>query len=125
MFARAVGYSDRIFYDEAYAQSKGYRNIPAPPGFLGHAVIVPGQPRPLRARFRRNTPLKRILDGGTDIEYFDTICAGDILTVTGKLMDVQERQGNIGLMLITVTELTYRNHQGQVVATLRGTDILY
>ncbi len=29
MFARAVGYTDPLFYDEAFAQSKGYRSLPA------------------------------------------------------------------------------------------------
>ena len=36
MFARAVGYTDPIYFDEEYARSKGYRGIPAPVGFLGH-----------------------------------------------------------------------------------------
>src|SRR5581483_278143 len=31
MFARAVGYTDPLFYDEAFAKSKGYRSLPAPP----------------------------------------------------------------------------------------------
>ncbi len=37
MFARAAGYTDPLFFDEEYARSKGYRGIPAPVGFLGHA----------------------------------------------------------------------------------------
>ena len=89
MFARAVGYSDPVFYDEAAARSAGYRSIPAPPGFLGHPVIVPGQPNPLAtAYFRFDTPLKRRLNGGTDIEYLGDVCAGDVLTATAKLVDI-------------------------------------
>jgi len=126
MFARALGYGDPIFYDEAYAQSKGYRSILAPFGFLGHAVSMPGQPDPMMsAYFRFETPLRRRLNGGTAIEYFDTICAGDILTATSKLVDIRERQGNVGLMLITVTEFTFRNQQGKVAAIFRGTGISY
>ncbi len=126
MFARALGYKDPIFYDEAHAQSKGYRSIPAPFGFLGHPVTMPGQPDPMMtAYFRFDTPLRRHLNGGTDIQYFDTICAGDVLTATSKLVDIRERQANIGLMLITVTEFTFRNQEGQVVAIFRGTGISY
>lgn len=125
-FARAVGYSDPVFYDEEVARSRGYRSIPAPPGFLGHPVILPGQPNPLaNAYFRADIPLKRVLNGGTDIEYSDDVCAGDVLTATAKLVDISERQGRLGPMLITVTEVTYRNPEGKVVAIMRGTGIQY
>ena len=41
MFARAVGHTDLIYYDEEYAKSKGYRSIVAPPGFLGTRTFKP------------------------------------------------------------------------------------
>ena len=126
MFARAVGYSDPVYYDEAAARSAGYRSIPAPPGFLGHPVIVPGQPNPLAAAYSPfDTPLKRRLNGGTDIEYLADVCAGDVLTATAKLVDVSERQASIGLMLITVTEFTYRDQADKIVAKVRATGISY
>lgn len=125
-FARAVGYTDPIFYDEEHARSKGYRSVVAPPGFLGHPLIIPGEANPLAsAYFRFQTPFKRVLNGGTDIEYFDTVCAGDVLTATSKLADISERQGSLGPMLIMVTEFTYRNQEGKVVAKMRGTGIQY
>jgi hypothetical protein len=125
MFARAVGYTDPLYYDEEYARSKGYRSIPAPIGFIGHPVYNPNAPQRLGGYFRTDTPFKRILNGGTDIEYFDTVCAGDLLTATSKLADISERQSRLGPMLITVTEFTYRNQDGKVVATMRGTGIQY
>lgn len=127
LFARAVGYTDPIYYDEGYARSKGYRSIPAPFAFLGHPAYDPNAPRSARggAYFRFQTPLKRILNGGTDLEYFDAVCAGDVLAATSRLVEISERQGRLGPMLITVTEFTYRNQDGQVVARMRGTGILY
>ena len=125
MFARAVGYTDPIYFDEEHARSSGYRSIPAPVGFLGHHVYNPNAPQHLGGYFRTDTPFKRILNGGTDIEYFDTICAGDVLTATSKLVDLSEREGRMGPMLITVTETTYRNRDGKVVAKSRGTGIQY
>ncbi len=125
MFARAVGYTDPIYFDEQYAKSKGYRSIPAPVGFLGHPIYDPNRPQRLGGYFRTDTPFKRILNGGTDIEYFDTVCAGDVLTATSKLADLSEREGRLGPMLVTVTESTYRNHDGKVVARARGTGIQY
>ena len=70
-------------------------------------------------------PLKRILNGGTEIEYFGDICAGDVLTARSKIADFQERKGSIGTMLITVTETTYTNQDGKLVASMRGTGIQY
>ena len=125
MFARAVGYTDPIYFDEQYAKSKGYRSIPAPVGFLGHPTYDPNRPQRLGGYFRTDTPFKRILNGGTDIEYFDTVCAGDVLTATSKLADLSEREGRLGPMLVTVTESTYRNQDGKVVARARGTGIQY
>jgi hydroxyacyl-ACP dehydratase HTD2-like protein with hotdog domain len=127
MFARAVGYTDPIFYDEDFARSKGYRSLPAPPHYLGTPVFNPATSDATfggGARRRFNTPFKRGLNGGTDIEYFDTIVAGDVLTATSKISDIVQRQGSIGTMLITTTETTYRR-DGKVVAIMRGTGISY
>ena len=125
MFARAVGYTDPLFFDEEHARSKGYRGIRAPVGFLGHPLYDPNRPQHLGGYFRADSPFKRVLNGGTDIEYFGTVCAGDTLTATGKLIDLSEREGRLGPMLVTVTETTYRNAQGKVVAVARGTGIQY
>ena len=125
MFARAVGYTDPLFFDEEYARSKGYRSTPAPVGFLGHPVYNPSAPQRLGGYFRTDSPFKRILNGGTDIEYLETVCAGDLLSATSKLVDLSEREGRLGPMLITVTETTYRNQAGKAVAVVRGTGIQY
>ena len=42
MFARAVGHSDPIFYDEEAAKAAGYRSVVAPPGFLGTPIFNAG-----------------------------------------------------------------------------------
>jgi hypothetical protein len=125
MFARAVGYTDPLYYDEDYAKSKGYASIPVPFAFLGHAVYNPNAPQRLGGAFRFQTPFKRILNGGTEVEHFHTVCAGDVLTATSKLVDIRERGGRMGPMLITVTEFTFRDQDGRVVAKMRGTGIQY
>jgi len=125
MFARAVGYTDPVFFDEDHARAQGHRSILAPFGFLGHPVYDPNKPQRLGGYFRTDSRFKRILNGGTDVEYFDTVCAGDPLTATPKLVDLSERQGRLGPMLITTTETTYRNQDGKVVAVMRGTGIQY
>ena len=125
-FARAVGYTDPIFYDEAAAKARGYRGIVAPAGFLGHPIIIPGKsaPRgPEALGFQTN--LKRVLNGGTDYEYFDDVCSGDILTGTMKISDISEREGRMGTMLIVSTETAYKDQSGKVVCIMRGGLIRY
>lgn len=124
-FARAVGYSDPVYYDEEYAKSQGFRGIVAPVGFLGHPVYNPAKPARGPEITGLNIPLKRILNGGTDVEYFDTICSGDVLTATMKISDIQEREGRMGPMLIVSTENTFKNRDGETVAIMRGTVIRY
>lgn len=131
MFARAVGHKDPIFYDEAAAKARGYRSIVAPPGFLGTPIFNPGAsagvPGEMGGR-RFSVPYKRVLNGGTEYEYFpenDVICAGDTITARSKIAGFEETTGSLGPMLITRRETTYTNQHGKVVAKMYGTVIQY
>lgn len=134
MFARSVGHTDPIFYDEAAATARGYRGIVAPPGFLGTPIFRPGSgigaPGETGGR-GFSVPYKRVLNGGTDYEYFpdapegDAICAGDTITARSNVTGFEETTGSLGPMLITRRETTYTNQHGKVVAKMYGTMIQY
>ena len=131
MFARSVGHTDAIFYDEAAARARGYRSIVAPPGFLGTPIFRPGSgggvPGEMGGR-GFSVPYKRVLNGGTDYEYVpenDTICAGDTITATTMITGFEETEGSLGPMLITRRETTYTNQHGKLVAKMYGTLIQY
>jgi hypothetical protein len=127
MFARAVGHVDMIYYDEDYAKSKGYRSIVAPPGFMGTPIFKPRAPQGEAETGGRwfAGPYKRVLNGGTEYEYFGDICAGDVLTSRTKITSFNERTGSIGPMLVTTRETAYTNQDGKVVAKMYGTVIQY
>lgn len=132
MFARSVGHTDPVYYDEAEAKKAGYRSLPCPPGYLGTPVFDPrtsdstfGGRRGRGPGPQPSRPLKRILNGGTDIEYFEDICAGDVLTATNHIAALEERKGSIGDMLITTTKTEYTNQDGKLVAIVTGTGIRY
>jgi len=126
LFARAVGHVDPVFYDRETARSRGYRDVLAPPGFLGTPAYLPGAPVMHReAGERLGVPYKRVLNGGTSCEYVEPVCAGDVLTSTSRICDFQEREGSIGPMLIVHRETTYRRPDGATVARVRGTVIHY
>jgi hydroxyacyl-ACP dehydratase HTD2-like protein with hotdog domain len=131
-FARAVGYTDLVFYDEAYAKSKGHRSIICPPGFLGHAVHTPLNPSDIIGNSVRRPPtlpgleIRRIVNGGTEFEYYgEDICAGDVLKSITRVADIQEKTGTLGKMLFLSTETHLYNADGKLVATERDTGIIY
>ncbi|MYB22092.1 MAG: MaoC family dehydratase [Chloroflexi bacterium] len=132
MFARSVGYVDPAFYDEAVARERGFRSLPAPPGYLGTPIYNPAESDPTFGGRRGGggfrSPYPLVLNGGTDIEYTgEQICAGDTLTSATALASLNERwSGALGVpMLIQVSETTYTNQNGKVVAISRGTGISY
>ena len=129
MFARSVGHVDAVYYDEAAAKAAGYRSLPCPPGYLGTPVFragtAEGGPPMQGGGAQPSRPLRRVLNGGTDIEYMDDICAGDVLTAKSHLSELEERTGSIGDMLISTNKTVYTNQTGKVVAIMTGTGIRY
>ena len=132
LFARAVGHTDPVFYDRDVARSRGYRDILAPPGFLGSPVYRPGMDDRHSEYATAHgvgvglrVPYKRVLNGGTACQYEEPVCAGDVLTSRSRICDFQEREGSIGPMLIVYRETIYRRPDGAVVARVRGNAIHY
>jgi hypothetical protein len=72
-----------------------------------------------------NCPLTRGLNGGNELEYLQPIRLGDTITVTGGVIDMREREGKMGKMLIILSEVSYTNQRGEVAAKCRNTQIRY
>ena len=128
MFARAVGHTDQIYYDEEYAKSKGHRSIVAPPAFFGTSIYNPlhGGGAGGANMTLPNGRVLRGLDGGREFEYTGVeICAGDVLTAVSKTVDLSERKSSLGMMMITRRQTTYTNQNGEVVARAYGTSLQY
>ena len=127
MFARAVGHTDMIFYDEEYARSKGHRSLVAPPGYFGTPIYSPtggGFTGP-GGRSSSGRPL-RALNGGTEYEYTGIeVCAGDTITSVSKTVSLDERRSSLGLMLISRRETVYTNQNGEVVCRSYNTGLTY
>ena len=59
---------------------------------------------------------KRKLFGGYQVEYFQEIRPGDVLTRQRKILDIYERSGGSGSSVFVVIEATYTNQRGEKVA---------
>ena len=117
-FAEAIGDENPVFNDEAAARESRYGGLIAPPTFLrsvtSSRVVLPF-----------DFPFERRLDGGSEWEYFVPIRPGDRITAVARIEDINEREGRLGVMIITSTKTTYQNQFDQVVATQTGTSIAY
>lgn len=133
MFARGVGYTDPVFYDVEAARKAGYRSLPAPPTYLGTAVFLPGRCSDTFSGPTEGIPtvshgLKGLLDGGTETEYLDTICAGDTLVAVQRLEDMKVANAPAlgGKMLLLTVVTTYSDKStGKVVAKQTSQVIYY
>jgi hypothetical protein len=122
MYARAVGYTDAIFWDEAAAKAAGHRGLVAPPGFFGfripngpedytgsgNSIVAPTAGGHTLAGL--NAGQRFVLTPGV------TICAGDVLTSTSKLVSIRQTTTSRGPAIITEHERTYTNQLGEIVA---------
>ncbi len=130
-FARGVGYTDPVYFDEEAAKKAGYKSLPAPPSYLGTPVFIPGRSSDTFSGPTVDMPnvdhgLKGILDGGTETEYFETICAGDMLSAVVKLTNLEVRSSKaIGKMLIATSETSYTNQATGKLAAKQRSQVIY
>ncbi|GFG50498.1 hypothetical protein CQY20_23665 [Mycolicibacterium agri] len=123
-WARAVGYVDPVFYDESVARARGYPGLPAPPGYLGVPRFRPGEPEPGPPIRGLHPDLQRSVNGGTEVEYRAMVFADDELVASPVIVDVKEREGSLGQMLIFTRKVRF-SRQSELVATLTATVINY
>ena len=117
-FAEAIGDENPVYNDEIAARDSRYGGLIAPPTFLRSAVSA-------RPELPFDVPFERLLDGGSDWEYFVPVRPGDRITAVSRIDDLNERNGRIGLMLIYTIVVTYTNQFGQVAAIQTSTSIRY
>lgn len=117
-FATAVLADDPVHVDIAAASAAGYDDVVATPTFS--AASSHWAPRD-RARNPMGLDFRRVLAGGNEWEYHRPVVAGDVLTVAGKVVDVQHKAGRRGGMTMIVLENTFRDPSGEVVLVNRST----
>ena len=93
----------------------------APPTYP--AALVPKTL--LNKLFNADIPLKRLLNGTSELEYLTPIQAGDVISVSAKLTRLRQVAGAEGPTLFMFTEMTYTNQRGEVVVKGKNTYIKY
>jgi len=134
-FVHGVMEPDPVHWDPEAAAASKYGEVVAPPLFPMHAVRrPPGGPDPMD-RLREDPeddgrlggsqsglppldlPFKRLLNGGTEAEFYQLAKIGDVITVRSKYLDISERESRDGSpMVIVRVQTTYTNQDGDVLA---------
>ena len=138
-FAAALGETNRIYWDEAYARATPLGGVIAQPTFpaasshwnpfagLRGVRQIPAPPPGSEARGapRGGGSLARLLHGEQRFEYHQPLRAGMRLTVTSQPGKTWEKEGKRGGKLRfseTVTE--YRDERGALVVTATSVAVI-
>ena len=93
----------------------------ASPTFL--AALIPTEL--LHKLLTARCPLNRYLNGANELDYYQAIRVGDVISVTASLSKMRQLEGKEGTTLFMIMEVNYTNQDGEVVAKGRNTYIRY
>ena len=114
-FAKSIGESDPIYFDEAAARAAGHPGLPVPPTFL---FSLNNTRAPSNWREQAGIELPRVLHGEQSFTYHRMAYAGDSLNFDARITDIYEKKG--GALDFLVTEVKVTNQRGEHVAVLRS-----
>jgi acyl dehydratase len=112
-FAQALGETNPLFTDEAYARTTLYQGLIAPPTF---SVVFRSQAMMPDLHLSYG---KRGFDGGKECQFYASIRPGDTITGVDRIAEVYEKTGRSGSMIFIVRESEFTNQHGERVAIIR------
>ena len=118
-FARAIGDPNPLWQDEEYAVKTSYGGIIAPPNL----VLTLGFGKILQNFI--SDPEITVLHGSTELESYQAIRPGDVITVTSTIRNIRDRQGEKGKMLFVTFDMLYKNQKKEMVAQCRQMAIIH
>lgn len=140
-FVQAIMDRDPLYHDVAYARSTRYAGLVAPPLYPVHAFRTPaGAPDPLESVQQDpdadgtagndgvlfglepiQSPFKRLLNGGNEIEFFRCLAVGEVCVAQARYANVVLKEGKSGQMLLVDVETEFRTEQGEMLLVNRQT----
>ena len=117
-FAQAVGDPNPLWQDDEYASKSSFGGSIVPPSFLrprGLARIVHRWPR---------DPSQTIIHATTELNCYQPVRPGDVITATTRIAAVRQRQSEAGKTAFVNFDITYKNQRQEVVAKCRQMAII-
>jgi acyl dehydratase len=118
----AMGDPNPVWRDKSAAIQAGYADLPVPPGLITSMQMEGDSPS---LHMNEQSHLKGAVDGGGEWEFYHPVYLGDVITVTRKLLNIKERQGKLGAMIVNTFEVIYRNQRSVVVVKGVWTTLRY
>jgi acyl dehydratase len=132
-FVQGVMEGNPVHWDPAAGAESRYGEVVATPLFPMHSTTrrTPGTPDPLDRVHDDpgwdgtdlaaglgglppvDVPLKRILNGGTEAEFFRLAVLGDVISAQSQYTDISEREGRSGPMVLVKVQTTYTNQDDE------------
>jgi acyl dehydratase len=119
-FVQAIDDPNPLWQDEEYAQKSQYGGIIAPPTFI--PIIGFEQ---IQQQVSQLIPHRTVLHAATELECYQPLRPGEVVTVTTKIANIRQRQGKMGKMAFITFENTYKNQRQELVARCRQMVISY
>lgn len=142
-FVQAVMEPDPVHWDRSAAQASRYGDLVAPPLYVIHATRrAPGTPDPLDRLHEDpdwdgldvgagfgglppvDVPLTRVLNGGTEAEFFRLPRLGDVISAQSRYLDIFDREGRTGPMVLAKIETLYTDQHEERIARVINTVIM-
>ncbi|QGZ55147.1 MaoC family dehydratase N-terminal domain-containing protein [Paraburkholderia acidiphila] len=114
-FAKAIGETNPVYFDESAARDAGHPALPLPPTFLFSLEFE--QPDG-SWRDEIGIELPRILHGEQSFTYHRLAYAGDVLLFESRIADIYDKKA--GALEFVVRETRVTNQRGEHVADLRS-----
>ena len=114
-FAQAVGDTNPLWQDEHFAKNTIHRGIIAPPTFL----VDDGTIKIADKLMIVDCPLPAFMNAGQEIELYEPMRPGDVITTRAKLTDLNEKAGRNGALLFMTVEVTCTNQDNKLVCKHR------
>jgi acyl dehydratase len=114
-FAKSIGETNPVYFDETAARDAGHPALPLPPTFLFSLEFE--QPS---TNWRANLGIvpARILHGEQSFTYHRMAYAGDVLQFESRISGIYEKKG--GALTFVVRDTRVTNQRGEHVADLRS-----
>ena len=131
-FAVATDDLNPLYLDEEQAKHSRYGGLIAPPLFYMAPLTEPvpeTELRPDGLPFEGKlpvppTPLPRLMDGGTEVEFLQPVRVGDVLTGRSKITNIYQKTGRSGPLIFVQRETIFTNQKGELVLIEKGASIL-
>lgn len=122
-FALAIGDSNPLYADEAYARSTPFGGIVAPPTLVCETWQYLRQPIATEGgileRFGLSIP--QAIRGGHEYTFLQPVRPDDIITATWTFAEAYEKQGRSGSLRFLILDIAYTNQRGMALAHNRET----